>query len=72
MSGPGRWLRCTHRWVSMLCTLTVMANFVAMAQGVPPAWVTYAPLAPLLLLLTGLYLFVQPFVVRWRGRARSG
>ena len=73
MNGLGLWLRRTHRWVSMVFTLTVVANFVAMAQGVPPAWVTYAPLAPLsLLLLTGLYLFVQPFVVRWRGRARSG
>ena len=73
MSGAEVWLRRTHRWVSMVFALTVVANFVAMAQGVPPAWVTYAPLAPLsLLLLTGLYLFVQPFVVRWRGRARSG
>lgn len=69
MSGPGLWLRRTHRWVSMVFTLTVVANFVAMAKGVPPAWVTYAPLAPLsVLLLTGLYLFVQP----WLGHGRGG
>ena len=67
MSGPGRWLRHTHRWVSMVFTLTVMANFGAMAlgRGAPPAWITDAPLAPLaVLLLTGLYLFVQPYLAR--------
>lgn len=69
MSGPGLWLRRTHRWVSMVFTLTVLANFVAMAKGVPPAWVTYAPLASLsVLLLTGLYLFVQT----WLGHGRGG
>jgi hypothetical protein len=53
----------------MVFTLTVLANFVAMAKGVPPAWVTYAPLASLsVLLLTGLYLFVQT----WLGHGRGG
>lgn len=54
------WIRQFHRWVSIAFTLTVIANFVAMAhgKGAPPAWITYAPLAPLaLLLLTGLYMF---------------
>ncbi len=59
-------IRQTHRWVSIAFTLTVIANFVAMAvrpgQQPPPA-VTYAPLLPLfLLLLTGLYLFVLPYI----------
>lgn len=63
MSAPGTWFRRVHRWVSIVFTLTVAANFVAMAQGEPPAWVTYAPLAPLaLLLLTGLWLFAQPYL----------
>ncbi len=72
MSSGGIWWRRVHRWVSIAFTLTVMANFAAMAQGrgAPPAWVTYAPLAPLaVLLLTGLYLFAQPYLARWRGRA---
>jgi hypothetical protein len=47
--------------------LTVIANFVAMTQGTPPAWITYSPLLPLaLLLFTGLYLFVRPYLDRWR------
>lgn len=58
-------IRRFHRWVSMAFTLAVVANFVArgMGSGNPPDWVTYAPLPPLaLLLLTGLYLFVQPYL----------
>ena len=60
-------VRQFHRWVSMLFTATVVANFVAMGlgDGTPPAWVTYAPLLPLLLLfLTGLYMFVLPYVAK--------
>lgn len=70
MNGCGGLLRRLHRWVSVAFTLAVIGNFAAMAQGVPPAWVTYAPLAPLaLLLITGLCLFMQPWLARWRGRA---
>jgi hypothetical protein len=51
-----------HRWVSIVFTLTVIANFAVMSFGTPPAWITYSPLLPLaLLLLTGLYMFVQPY-----------
>ena len=51
----------------MAFTLTVIANFVVMAWGQPPAWITYSPLLPLfLLLLTGLYLFALPYVMRRR------
>jgi hypothetical protein len=61
------WVRQSHRWLSIVFTLTVVANFVALAQGQPPAWVTYSPLLPLaLLLFSGLYLFVLPYAIRWR------
>ena len=64
-------IRQTHRWLSIVFTLTVIANFVAMMQGPPPAWVTYSPLFPLaLLLLSGLYLFVLPYATRWRSARR--
>ena len=63
-----RWVRQIHRWVSIAFTVTVIANFVALSQGVPPAWVTYSPLLPLaVLLFTGLYLFVLPYAARRRG-----
>lgn len=65
-----RWIRQTHRWLSMAFTLTVVANFVAMALGTPPAWITYSPLLPLFLLLfSGLYLFALPYIQRARGTA---
>jgi hypothetical protein len=61
------WIRQAHRWVSIVFTLTVIANFAAMTQGQPPAWVTYSPLPPLaLLLMSGLYLFALPYTVKWR------
>ena len=62
-----KWIRQTHRWLSIAFTVTVIANFVAMSQGPPPAWVTYSPLLPLFLLLfSGLYLFALPYATRWR------
>ena len=64
-----KWLRQTHRWLSIAFTVTVIANFVALGagHGQPPAWITYSPLFPLaLLLLTGLYLFALPYTAKWR------
>jgi hypothetical protein len=62
-----RWIRQAHRWISILFTLTVAANFVAMTRGTPPAWVTYSPLPPLaLLLFSGLYMFALPYLRRGR------
>lgn len=58
-----RWIRQTHRWLSILFTVTVAANFVTMALGAPPNWIVYSPLPPLFLLLfSGLYMFVLPYI----------
>ncbi|WP_425995315.1 hypothetical protein [Afipia sp. DC4300-2b1] len=63
-------IRQIHRWLSIIFTLTVIANFVAMALGEPPAWIVYSPLLPLFLLLfTGLYMFALPYVA---GARRAG
>lgn len=67
-------IRQIHRWVSIIFTVTVIANFVALAQGggAPPPWITYSPLPPLaFLLFTGLYMFALPYIVRWRSRRRT-
>lgn len=62
------WIRQLHRWLSVIFTLTVVANFTAMAAGKPPEWVVYSPLLPLFLLLfTGLYMFALPYAAKWRG-----
>ena len=62
-------IRQTHRWTSIVFTMTFVANIVAIAtgEGMPPPWVTYSPLLPLaLLLITGLYLFLLPYATKWR------
>ncbi|HEV2566655.1 MAG TPA: hypothetical protein VGU19_16405 [Microvirga sp.] len=60
-------IRQVHRWLSIAFTVAVIANFVAMGLGEPPAWVVYAPLLPLFLLLfTGLYMFVLPYASKGR------
>jgi cellulose synthase/poly-beta-1,6-N-acetylglucosamine synthase-like glycosyltransferase len=63
-----KWIRQLHRWLSIAFTLTVVANFVAMGLGEPPALVVYSPLLPLFLLLaTGFYMFALPYVAKSRG-----
>ena len=66
------WIRQFHRWVSIAFTLAVAANFIAMTQGQPPAWITYSPLLPLFLLLfSGLYMFVLPYVKKPREKSTA-
>lgn len=63
-----KWTRQLHRWLSMLFTLTVIANFVTLGMGLQVMWVNYLPLPPLFLLLfSGLYLFALPYLSKRRG-----
>lgn len=60
-------IRQSHRWLSIVFTATVIANFAVRAFGEPPAWITYSPLPPLFLqLFSGLYMFVLPYIARRR------
>jgi len=62
-----QWIRQIHRWLAIIFTLTVIANFVAMSQGEPPMWIVYSPLPPLFLMLaTGLYMFFLPYAAKRR------
>ena len=66
-------IRQIHRWLSIVFTTTVIANFIAMGLGEPPAVVVYSPLLPLFLLLwTGLYMFVLPYLAKGRGVRGAG
>lgn len=65
------WIRQVHRWLAIVFTVPVIANFAAFRLGQPPLWLVYAPLPPLFLLLfTGLYMFVLPYTARRRRRCR--
>ena len=62
------WIRRFHRWVAIAFTVGVIGYIVVMSQGTPPVWVGLFALVPLILLLvSGLYLFVLPYAVAWRG-----
>ncbi len=65
------WMRQAHRWVSLAFTAGVIVNIIALRQKAPAAWVGLLALIPLLVLLvTGLYLFVQPYTARRRSGRR--
>jgi hypothetical protein len=53
--------------VAIAFTVTVIVAFVALGQEKPVVWVSYVPLLPL---ATGLYLFVLPYVTKWRNGRR--
>ena len=62
-----KWIRQIHRWLSITFTLGVITYIIVMSQGTPEAWVGLLALVPLiLLLLTGLYLFVLPYAAKRR------
>ena len=68
-----KWVRQTHRWLSIAFTVGVIVNFVAVAQKKYTVWVGLLALLPLaLLLLTGLYLFVLPYAAKWRSARGAG
>jgi hypothetical protein len=65
-------IRHLHRWLSIIFTVTVIANFATMAVGTPPAFVVYSPLPPLFLLLfSGLYMFALPYLAGRRGQGSA-
>jgi hypothetical protein len=67
------WIRQIHRWLSIIFTLTVIANFAVRPFGEPPLWVVYSPLLPLFILLfSGLYMFVLPYTAGRRGGRPAG
>jgi hypothetical protein len=62
-----RWIRQTHRWLSVIFTVAVLVNILLnvlpLASDQLVMWVGLLTLIPLtFLLVTGLYLFVLPYV----------
>ena len=61
------WIRQFHRWLSIAFTLAVIVNIIAMLREQSTLWVGLLALFPLiLLLLTGLYMFVLPYLPKGR------
>ena len=67
-----KWVRQTHRWLSIAFTMAVIVNIVAVGRGRYTNSVGLLAGLPLaLLLFTGLYLFVLPYATRWRSGRRT-
>jgi hypothetical protein len=67
-----KWIRQTHRWLSIAFTLAVIVNLVALTQQALAAWIGFLALVPLILLmLSGLYLFALPYTAKWRSGRRT-
>ena len=62
-----KWIRQAHRWLAIVFTLIVIADFLPLI-GTPPQWIFYLPLPPLFLLMfSGLSMFFLPYVRRTKG-----
>lgn len=69
-------IRQTHRWLSIVFTVLVLVNIAlnifASGQEELTLWVGLLTLLPLFLLLfTGLYLFVLPYISKRRSGQRT-
>ena len=68
-----RWIRETHRWLSIAFTVAVVVNVVASMQKKETLWIGLLALIPLIaLMLTGLYLFGLPYAALWSSARRAG
>ena len=67
-----KWIRQIHRWLSMVFTVAVIVNIVAIALKRYTGSLGLLAVLPLaLLFVTGLYLFVLPYATRWRSGRRT-
>jgi len=68
-----KWIRQTHRWLSIAFTVAVMINLVAVLKGQYTNSLGLLAVAVLALqFFTGLYLFVLPYATKWRSAQRTG
>lgn len=68
-----KWVRQFHRWISIVFTVGVIINTVAVSTGNYAAWVGLLAGLPLLLLMfSGLYLFALPYYAKRRGGGGAG
>ena len=55
-------IRQFHRWTSIVFTVAVLINLVAVAMKQQATWIGLLALFPLILLMvTGLYMFAKPY-----------
>ena len=68
-----KWVRQTHRWLSIAFTVVVIVNGIAVVRGKYTNKLGLTAVAVLaLMFFTGLYLFVLPYAGKWRSGRRTG
>ena len=68
-----KWIRQTHRWLSIVFTVAVIIIGVTVVQGKYNARLGLVAVALLALMwFTGMYLWVLPYAARWRSARRTG
>ena len=75
MSTLNKWIRVIHRWLAIpFLTAIVILIISTIQQGenfVSPPWLGVLGIGALLsLALTGLYMFLQHYISKWRRAAR--
>jgi hypothetical protein len=67
-----KWIRLTHRWLSIAFTVAVIVNGVAVVQGKYSSRLGLVAVFTLALqFFTGLYLFVLPYAAKWGSGRRT-
>lgn len=67
-----KWVRQSHRWLSVAFTIVVILNGVAVAQGKYTNRLGLVAVFTLALqFFTGMYLFVLPYAVKWRSGSHT-
>lgn len=67
-----KWIRQSHRWLSIAFTVAILINGVAVLRGKYNNELGLMAVGVLALsFITGSYLFVLPYASRWRNRRRA-
>ena len=68
-----KWIRQIHRWLAIAFTVAVVANIVVLVRQEQAVWIGLMALfALVLLMLTGLYMFVLPYAAKWHNGGSAG
>jgi heme A synthase len=67
-----KWIRQTHRWLSIAFTVAIVVNGVTVVQGKYSSRLGLMAVFVLALeFFTGMYLFVLPYAAKWRSGRRT-
>jgi hypothetical protein len=67
-----KWIRVIHRWLSIAFTVAITINFIAILHKRYTNTLGLMAVSVLALsFITGMYLFVLPYFIKWRSVRRT-